>query len=158
MWNSLFYSILLSLLLVACNEPAGKVGKGQAATKVQEEKCGSSKSRGVVYKGSELALAMRSMHDHLEEAGKLLKKGEQVPDSLLPDFDHILTDKPTNPDEIGPKFYTFAQGWLGVYEDFRNDRNTESYNKVMNTCINCHEQFCPGPIPKIKKLKLVAHQ
>ena len=113
------------------------------------------KKNGIVYEPSELALTMRKMYANMKEVNLLLDSGEVIPDSLLKGYESMLTDQPTNPDEIGSKFYGFAEGWLNELETLKQNPNKENYNSLMNTCVHCHQSFCPGPIKKIKKLKLV---
>jgi hypothetical protein len=113
------------------------------------------KQNGVMYVPSELALIMRKMYDNMELVNTHLKAGEVVPDSLLQGYEDMLTAEATNPDEIDDHYFGFATGWLSELKVLREVPTLENYNSVMNACVHCHESFCPGPIPKIKKLKLV---
>ena len=113
------------------------------------------KQNGVMYVPSELALIMRNMYDNMELVNAHLKAGEVVPDSLLQGYEDMLTAEATNPDEIDDHYFGFATGWLSELKVMRETPTLENYNNVMNACVNCHQSFCPGPIPKIKKLKLI---
>lgn len=113
------------------------------------------KSKGVVYQPSELATTMRLMYENLKKVGKHLENGEDIPNELLEGYESIRTDEPTNPEEIGPKFQGFAEIWLTSFEAFKNEPTQSNYNTVMNSCVSCHQSYCPGPIKKIKRLKLV---
>ena len=62
-----------------------------------------------------------------------------APDSLLIGYESMLTDVPTNPEEIGPQFQGFAKGWLNELETFRKDQTVANYNSLMNACVHCHE-------------------
>ena len=114
----------------------------------------AKKQNGVLYVPSELALHMRHMYDNMKLVGEHVGNGTQIPDSLLTGYETISTAVATNPDEIGPKFQGFAKGWLLEVETMRNEPNKENYNNIMNACVNCHNAYCPGPIPKIKRLKI----
>ena len=113
------------------------------------------KQNGVMYVPSELALIMRQMYDNMELVNAHLKAGEEVPDSLLQGYEDMLTAEATNPAEIDDHYFGFATGWLSELKVMRETPTLENYNNVMNACVGCHQSFCPGPIPKIKKLKLV---
>ncbi len=124
-------------------------------SEVIEVKAEPKKRNGVVYVPSELALIMRGMYDNMELVNAHLKAGEEVPDSLLQGYDGMLTAEATNPEEIDSHYFGFANGWLSELKVMRKNPTLENHNNVMNACVNCHQSFCPGPIPKIKRLKLV---
>lgn len=124
-------------------------------TEVKKETKAPKKSNGVLYKPSELALLMRGMYDNMKLVGEFIDKGETIPDSLLTGYETITTAIATNPDEIGPKFQGFAKGWLMEVETMRTTPTNDNYNAIMNACVNCHKAYCPGPIPKIKRLKII---
>ncbi len=127
-------------------------------TKTESKKMESAPiKKGVVYQPSELAQTMRNMYVNMELVNSYLDSNQVVPDSLLVGYESMLTDTPTNPEEIGPKFHGFAKGWLSELETFRNEQTVANYNSLMNACVHCHESFCPGPIKKIKRLKLVGN-
>lgn len=133
---------------------------GCAETKTETKKVESTpvkKKKGVVYQPSELAQTMRNMYVNMELVNAYLDSNQVVPDSLLMGYESMLTDAPTNPEEIGPKFHGFAIGWLNELETFRNEQTVANYNSLMNACVHCHQSFCPGPIKKIKRLKLVGN-
>jgi hypothetical protein len=127
----------------------------QKIVPVKEEIKVETKSNGVVYQPSELAATMRAMYSNMKLVNALLDSGRAVPDSLLTGYQSMLTDTPTNPDEIGPKFYGFAEGWLLELAVLKEEPTKENYNALMNACVHCHQSFCPGPIKKIKRLKLI---
>lgn len=122
---------------------------------VKEVVAKESKTEGVLYKPSELASTMRNMYLNMKVVNNLLDSGVFIPDSLLTGYESMLTDTPTNPEEIGAKFAGFAEGWLSELETFKTEPNIDNYNSLMNACVHCHQSFCPGPIKKIKKLKLI---
>jgi len=113
------------------------------------------KSKGVLYKPSPLAKEMRKMYENMKVVNALLKSNASVTDSLLQGYEGILTAQATNPADLNAEFYGFANGWLSEVAVLRDQPTLANYNAVMNACVNCHESFCPGPIAKIKKLKLV---
>lgn len=140
--------VLAAFFVFGCSEESVK-------TESLKKKESNPSSNGVLYQPSELATTMRTMYNNMKVVNGFLEKGKIVPDSLLNGYESMLTDTPTNPQEIGPKFHGFAEGWLLEMETFKNGQTKENYNSLMNACVHCHQSFCPGPIKKIKKLKLI---
>lgn len=46
---------------------------------------------------------------------------------------------------------TYMQYMLKTYTGEKSQRK-ENFNTTINSCVQCHVNFCRGPIPKIKKL------
>lgn len=124
-------------------------------TEVNKTNGTPNKQNGVLYVPSELALLMRKMYDNMELAGKQINSGIEISDTLLVGYETILTAEATNPGEIDAKYYGFANGWLSEVEVLKNEKSLVHYNAIMNACVNCHQSYCPGPIPKIKRLKIM---
>ena len=102
---------------------------------------------------SELALLMREIHEN----AKLLKLLLQNGDDLKPygsDFNFILEAQPTRPAVQGPEFESFARYYIKMNEDVYSDPSIENYNSLVESCVACHQEFCPGPIKTIKKLHI----
>lgn len=152
MWtNSIQYLkaagvVSAAFLVLACSETNSETSPVKKEIK---------SSKGVLYQPSELAQTMRRMYVNMELVNEYLETNQAIPDSLMIGYESMLTDAPTNPEEIGPKFHGFANGWISELAAFNQDRTIENYNALMNACVHCHESFCPGPIKKIKRLKLV---
>lgn len=152
MFNNWTYALFfgLALSLGSCSSPE----EATPALEVKKEVKAKS-TKGVVYKPSELALLMRQMYENMKVAGQLLDSNQTIPDSLLTGYETIVSAEATNPDEIDAKFYGFANGWVDEVNVLRENQTIENYNNVMNSCVHCHSSYCQGPIPKIKRLKLV---
>ena len=133
----------------------GDVSQPDRKTEVSKKTAAPMKQNGVVYVPSELALIMREMYNNMETAGTQLDSNGTIADSLLTGYEGMLTAEATSPDEIDDQFYGFANGWLKEVEVLRDNQTLENYNAVMNACVHCHESYCPGPIPKIKRLKIM---
>lgn len=105
---------------------------------------------------SELALLMRKMlsqADSLKIAVQHNKKWQSFPE----EFNLILTAKPTDDQTKKPGFNAFAISYLDQLKTLYQSPPSElrkNYNMVINTCISCHEEHCPGPLTVINKLKL----
>ncbi len=103
---------------------------------------------------SELALLMRQMFEDGERLHAQIQKGEPV--SIQVDFEKILSAKSTDPAKMqGPEFPHFAASYVEAMKALRDAPPAESqdkYTAMVATCMNCHEQSCPGPMVRIKKL------
>lgn len=102
---------------------------------------------------SELALLMREIHENAKLL-KLLLQNEEALDPYKADVDFILEAKPTRPAVQGPEFEAFARYYIKMNEDVYSDPNIENYNSLVESCVACHQEFCPGPIKTIKKLHI----
>lgn len=120
-----------------------------------QEKAPIKTSSGKVHQPSELALLMREMYVNMTLAQEFLKEGESVPDSLLSGYQGIFTAEATNPRELTAEFEAFGKMWMNAVDTLQANQDLDSYNAVMDACVNCHQTNCPGPIKKIKRLKLV---
>ena len=108
---------------------------------------------------SELALAMRKIFDQTEEIKQNLEGGSLVvPEDYINNLKSFHTAIPTDPEVKVEQFFGFVKAIdLAAQElekkpDF--DSQKEQYTRVVNACIQCHQEFCPGPIRRINKLKL----
>ena len=103
---------------------------------------------------SELALLMRFMFDDAMrmkteiEAGKLPK--------IIKDFEELHTAEATEPEKVAtPMYNTFANHYqqsIQALKDAKLGETTQSFNNVVQSCMNCHKAMCPGPIVRIEKL------
>jgi hypothetical protein len=102
---------------------------------------------------SELALLMREIHENAKLLKLLLQNGEDVK-PYGSDVDFILEAEPTRPAVQGPEFESFARYYIKMNEEVYSDPNVENYNSLVESCVACHQEFCPGPIKTIKKLHI----
>ncbi len=105
---------------------------------------------------SELALLMRQMFDDGMRVREQIRKGEAV--SIHVDFEKIMTAKATDPEKMQPADYPqLAQSYVDAMRALRDATPAEvedRYTAMVATCMNCHENTCPGPMVRIKKLIL----
>ncbi len=139
----------MAFFMTSCSD-----SRPDRVTEISEEAVTKNATKGVLYKPSELALSMRRMYDNMKIVGDSIYSKKTFADSLVLGYEVILTAEATNPDEITDLYYGFARGWLLELDAFKADRTIENYHALMNACVNCHKSYCPGPIPKIQKLKI----
>ena len=129
----LFSLLLLALFLFTCDAKKMKV------------------EPSAVSQDSELALLMRSIHEDAKSMRQLIQQKEV---SLEPssEFDFILAATPTKENVQGPEFEAMARYYLQKNEIMLNDPDQYTYNEMVESCVACHQSFCPGPIKTIQKL------
>lgn len=105
---------------------------------------------------SELALLMRAMATFADSTRKKLASGED----LLPypvQFQDLKTATATPGMKDPNTFDPLANAWLhqlkALYESAPPDR-VAIYNGLVQTCAGCHATMCPGPLVRIKKLRM----
>ncbi len=83
-------------------------------------------------------------------------------ESLRAAHEPIKTATPTKPEEIKESFPGFAEAYLSnldaLYDALKTqaDREAqiEAFNAVIATCESCHQQHCPGPLDRIRGIKV----
>ncbi|TAH17290.1 MAG: hypothetical protein EAZ08_14040 [Cytophagales bacterium] len=104
---------------------------------------------------SELAWLMRDMYQDGEKI-KMAIQSKQLPEDFREKFKNIHTATPTDAAVKGEVFDTSAKVFLQTLDKFyaEKENQIENFNLVVNACVACHQNYCPGPIKKIKKLAI----
>lgn len=150
------FIILIFIGIVSCNINNGK-NPGESVP--IGDSGASCKSKSLNPNGdSELAILMREMAaitDSLKSDMEHHREIRSMPENLST----ILTAKKTD-ETIDKNIFTpLAQDYLDRVKDFYaapiNDARAEKYNDMVRACVGCHENFCGGPIKRIKKLYIL---
>lgn len=115
--------------------------------KAQEEK------NAPVLADSELALLMRDMHLEAKALRMAVQNKEAIRDFKLNNV-FILSATPTKANVKGQEFEAMASYYLQKSDSLSQFQDKESYNEMVESCIVCHQEFCPGPLKTIKKLQI----
>ena len=101
---------------------------------------------------SELALLMREMFDEGERIKGQIEAGEAP--TGLKKFEAIHSAIPTDENASGPVFESFATSYIEAIKALEASDSTSVilFNSMVDQCMNCHTEFCPGPKRRIKKL------
>jgi hypothetical protein len=102
---------------------------------------------------SELTLLMREMYDYYDQLKVDIEQGE-MPDKIR-DFKEIHQAVATQPEKSqSPLFQAMSTVYLESADRLKLPQNNkvEVFNNMIDNCMNCHQQMCPGPMVKIKKL------
>ncbi len=119
--------------------------------------CGNKTSSSINPNGdSALALLMRDMHeDGLHTKQQLLNGGDI---EVNVKYHELQTAEATEPEKVASQTYkSFATYYEATVQSLieSNDSNkAEAYQTMVDACMQCHEQVCPGPMRKIKRLYL----
>lgn len=102
---------------------------------------------------SELALLMNQMYSDLYGIKKNITKGKRI--KYKGDYSKLLTATPTDETMKNDVFEPFANALLHNVDALNmatiaNQRS--AYETVVQTCISCHNQSCPGPLMRIENL------
>ncbi|MAW21791.1 MAG: hypothetical protein CMD16_05305 [Flavobacteriales bacterium] len=106
-------------------------------------------------KSSELAELMRDLVENTEEVKLQISKNEKP--GFFIEFDKLHTAVPTDlAVRDDGHFTSFANNYIATVNELINTTGDkeEKYNKMIQSCIICHQQICPGPIKRIKKLRI----
>ncbi len=110
-----------------------------------------------MYEASELAILMRNMYKGNLEIRKQIMAGE-LPDDFPQEFYKIHTAKATKPEDINETYKALADQYLQNMERIARAGNQQeakiAYNDMVMTCASCHQIYCQGPLPKIRKMKI----
>lgn len=107
---------------------------------------------------SELSKLMRVMSEDMKKMKVSVSKGKPLK-KWGENYTSIKTAKPSVDSKKGKHFDEYATGFL-TQVDRMNTMEKGSpdlkanYNSLVQSCIRCHETYCPGPISMLKKLKL----
>ncbi|MCF8277933.1 MAG: hypothetical protein K9J17_14460 [Flavobacteriales bacterium] len=101
---------------------------------------------------SELALLMRDMFEESDSLKQLVIEGRQL--SGLKKYKDIHSAVPTDATVRGPVFDAFAKNYIESIKalEAADSVSVFRFNKMVDQCMNCHTEFCPGPKKRIKQL------
>ena len=96
---------------------------------------------------SEMALNMRIMTKELEIAKYEIEKFEKF-DNISFDFKKIHNQKATDSTFYTESLKPMSESFYRTVENFNNFPNSENYNNIINSCVQCHNYICSGPLSK----------
>lgn len=122
--------------------------------KVEEKKCTTGKEKKLeMYQMSEMAALMEQMYVDNQRLADRIKNGDSIgkfPQHFLKIHKAVMTDVSDNDDFFKIQAAKFINAQELIYKDPKNAK--EHFNAGVDACIQCHQQKCGGPIPRIKKL------
>lgn len=122
--------------------------------KKEEKKCPPKQEKKLeMYQMSEMAALMEQMYVDNQRLKERIKKGEaigQFPEHFMKIYTAKFTDESDNDVFFKEKAREYIEAQQLIYTDPKNA--TKHFNDGVDACLNCHQQKCGGPIPRIKKL------
>jgi hypothetical protein len=151
----------VALLVAACGRPAPLPLQEAACTYETPLVAGVPGSPGhwVVTEinpngHSELALLMRGMQADMQAVKAALAAGQPVP-ALATPHARIRCAWPTTPSDRTPTFDALAQAYLARLPALEAPgAGVAAYEAVLDGCVACHQQSCPGPLAAIQALRI----
>lgn len=107
---------------------------------------------------SELASLMRDMYDRNLELGRQIEAGI-IPESFPEDF-YTIHKAESTPGMLHDTvfFKNMAAQYLANMKKITEAETKQeakiAYNEMIMTCAGCHQVYCQGPLPTIRKMKL----
>lgn len=156
--NKQLIILLFAVIFVfACsqNSEIKKENTKKTETAKTEKKSGPRKLETV--KTSELAQLMRLMDKEMQSAKISIEGGFSFHDSLTFDYGNIHSAIATEENMKKPGFDNFASAYLKQLEILKKSGQSsqkQNFNLLVNSCLSCHASHCPGPINKIKELRI----
>lgn len=101
---------------------------------------------------SELALLMREMFTESDSLRQRVMAGQGL--RGLKRFETIHSAVATDPMVRGPVFDAFSEAYIQSIRELEtaDSSSATAFNHMVDQCMNCHTEFCPGPKKRIKKL------
>ncbi len=102
-----------------------------------------------------MALMMRQMAANADSMKAKILRGESL-DSLQYPFIRFYVAEPTDPHVLEPNFFEKARLFQAAYKDlFQHPKEQKKYyNLMIQACVNCHQNYCSGPLKRIRKLPI----
>lgn len=153
---SLSLIVFLGSILVNCKEQkASETADKQTTAKTVSLKPEHRDTTKYPNDDSELAWLMRQMYEDGEKI-KLAVQQKQLPEDFREKFKNIHTATPTDASVKTEVFTTSAKAFEQTLDKFYTEKGNqvENFNLMVNACVACHQNYCPGPIKKIKKLTI----
>lgn len=103
---------------------------------------------------SPMAKLMREMLKFIKEEKAQIEAGKE-PLPFPKKFEKIKTAKITAGKKLSNDHERYLTAFLNELNAYYKAKNTnerkQALNALINTCITCHEEECPGPIQTIKE-------
>jgi hypothetical protein len=115
----------------------------------------NTKATSFPNKDSVLAILMRDVVENTVKLKNQIVNGEKI--DFFMEFEKLHTAIPTDSDvRDDGRFTSFADSYISTIKELINSEEdkTSLYNNMIQACVRCHEQICPGPVKRIKKLRI----
>jgi cytochrome c553 len=139
--------LLFVFSIVSCQK------KDEKENEVASEPVKTEEKEFEMYQMSEMAALMEQMYVDNQRLKDRIIKGDTIgkfPQHFLNIHKAVMTDEEDNDAFFNEQAALFIKSQELIYQDPKNAK--EHFNKGVDACVQCHQQKCTGPIPRIKKL------
>jgi hypothetical protein len=146
-------SLSLSCLLYACSENKKTIPVNPDSTIDSVDAECETETIKDPNNPKPMALMMRQLAANADSMKQQIIRGEQLDSTRYPFIKFYLVE-PTDPNVLEPQFYENARLFQEAYIAlFKHPKEQVKYhNLVIQKCISCHENYCSGPLKRIRKL------
>ncbi|WP_294822227.1 hypothetical protein [uncultured Flavobacterium sp.] len=140
------------LALASCKETT-KPEPAVTQAPIQTEAPAKKEKEFKMYEMSEMAGLMEQMYAENMQLKQRIAEGEAIgsfPQHFLKIHASAMTDESENDAFFREQAQVFIRAQEMIYKDPANAK--KHFNNAVTACVQCHEQKCEGPIPRIKKL------
>lgn len=101
-----------------------------------------------------LVQMMRAQEADVKVLRQRIMDGDTLLNNLV--LIHDFTEgEPSSPDKNDRNFPELSAAFVEAYNSLTvKPGKVNQFNTMITSCIDCHEQFCPGPIRQIKNLRI----
>ena len=146
-----FYTLfLIAVISVSCN---GKIEDSDKISILPEDTNSAKAKDFEMYKFSEMASLMETMFASNKKLKENIIQGNDLgefQDNFLKIHSSAMTDESDNDAFFKQQAQIFIAAQQMIFRDKENAK--EHYNASISACIECHQEKCGGPIPRIKTL------
>lgn len=145
----LFIAFIAAVAIVACNTGQPEAPNNNAIIK-----------EGKSAKDSEMTLLMRKMYNNYVMLKDSIVNGNTIDRGLFSEVHRIHRAVPTDSTIMGPVFEGMATSYLNTVDSLllADSKHEMYFNISVQSCLGCHQEYCPGPMDKIKKLTIKPKQ
>ena len=105
---------------------------------------------------SEMSLIMEDWYTSMKAISVNLNEGKLCNEISTIEEEKIFKAKTSKENIHGKEFDAFVENFFFNYKEISKastvSAQVDQFNLTVKSCINCHEQFCHGPIVRIRKL------
>ncbi len=150
------FSVFISIFILIITDACSNNKNSTTESKIEQSEQYIKTQQGTILdpnKPKAMALMMRQMASNADSMKSILLSGKSI-DSLHFPFIRFYLAEPTDPSVLEPLFYENARLFQHDYKNIFIEKNNQiiAFNTMVGKCINCHENYCNGPLKRIKKL------
>lgn len=141
---------LFAAILFSCN---GKIESSDKVLSLSAIPDSAKAKNFEMYEFSEMASLMENMFASNKQLKDNIINGKDLgefQDTFLKIHSSAMTDESDNDEFFKQQAAIFISAQQLIFKDKQNAK--EHYNASIAACIQCHEEKCGGPIPRIKTL------